>query len=49
MKRTLAIAIAAALGAAASSADAVLLSSRGTGQVLIYPYYTVNHQRRWCR
>src|SRR5258705_13700637 len=45
MKRTLAIAMAAALGAAASQADAVILSSRGTGQVLIYPYYTVNHQK----
>ena len=45
MKRTLAIAIAAAFGAAASPADAVILSSRGTGQVLIYPYYTVNHQQ----
>ena len=45
MKRTLAIAIATALGASASSAEAVRLNSRGTGQVLIYPYYTVNHQQ----
>ena len=45
MKRTLAIAIATALGALASSAEAVVLNPRGTGQVLIYPYYTVNHQQ----
>ncbi len=45
MKRTLAVAIATALGALASSAEAVTLNSRGTGQVLIYPYYTVNHQQ----
>ena len=45
MKRPLAIAIAIALGAATSSADAVMLNPRGTGQVLIYPYYTVNHQQ----
>ena len=45
MKRTLTIAIAAALGAATSTSGAVVLSPRGTGQVLIYPYYTVNHQQ----
>jgi hypothetical protein len=45
MKRTLTIAIAAALGATASTAGAVVLNPRGTGQVLIYPYYTVNHQQ----
>jgi len=45
MRRTLAIAIATALGATASSASAVMLNPRGTGQVLIYPYYTVNHQQ----
>jgi len=45
MKRTLTIAVAVALGATASTADAVMLKSRGTGQVLIYPYYTVNHQQ----
>src|SRR4029453_6757480 len=45
MKRTLAIAIATALGAMVSSAEAVVLAPRGTGQVLIYPYYTVNHQQ----
>jgi hypothetical protein len=45
MKRTLAIAIATALGAMGSPAEAVMLNPRGTGQVLIYPYYTVNHQQ----
>jgi hypothetical protein len=45
MKRTLAIAIATALGAAASPSEAVMLNPRGTGQVLIYPNYTVNHQQ----
>jgi hypothetical protein len=45
MKRTLTTAMAAALGATASTAAAVMLSPRGTGQVLIYPYYTVNHQQ----
>ena len=44
MRWALAIAIATALGAAPSSSIAVMLSSRGTGQVLIYPYYTINHQ-----
>src|SRR6478609_4422439 len=45
MRRTLAIAIATALGAASSSSVAVLLNPRGTGQALIYPYFTVNHQQ----
>jgi hypothetical protein len=45
MKRTLAIAIAGILGAAPSVTDAVTLSPRGTGQVLIYPYYTVNERQ----
>ena len=45
MRIILAGAIAAALGAAGSPADAVMLNPRGTGQVLIYPYYTVNHQQ----
>ena len=42
MKRTLAITIAASLGVMASSVEAIMLNPRGTGQVLIYPYYTVN-------
>jgi hypothetical protein len=42
MRNTMAIAITAAIGFAASSAQAVVLNPRGTGQVLIYPYYTVN-------
>jgi len=45
MRRTLAAAIATALAAAASPSSAVMLNPRGTGQVLIYPYYTVNHQQ----
>ena len=45
MKQTLAIAIATALWATAPSAHAVMLNPRGTGQVLIYPYFTVNHQQ----
>ena len=45
MRRTLAIAVATALGAVSSSSVAVMLNPRGTGQVLIYPYYTVNHQQ----
>ena len=45
MRRTPAIAIATALGAAGSSAHAVMLSPRGAGEVLIYPYFTVNHQQ----
>jgi len=39
MRRILAAAIAAALGVAASPASAVMLSPRGTGQVLIYPVH----------
>jgi len=42
MKRTLAIAIATALGAAASPSEAVMLNPGGTGQVLVFPYYAVN-------
>jgi hypothetical protein len=45
MQRTLTIAIAAALGVGVSPTGAVTLSPRGTGQVLIYPYYTVNRQQ----
>ena len=45
MKRTLAFAIATTLSSPAPSAHAVMLNPRGTGQVLIYPYYTVNHQQ----
>ena len=45
MRRTLAIAIATALGVASSPSVAVMLNPHGTGQVLIYPYYTVNHQQ----
>ena len=45
MKRTLAIAIVTALGVVAPSAESAMLNPRGTGQVLIYPYYTVNHQQ----
>src|SRR6478672_4938606 len=44
MKQTLAVTIAMAIGATASTAGAVMLNPRGTGQVLIYPYYTINHQ-----
>jgi hypothetical protein len=36
-------AVAAALGMMAGSAQAVYLSETGTGQVLIYPYYTVQN------
>ena len=45
MKRTFAFAIATALSSTAPWAQAVMLNPRGTGQVLIYPYYTVNHQQ----
>src|SRR4029078_3227535 len=45
MKRTLAVAGATTLGATFSSACAVMLNPRGTGEVLIYSYYTVNHQQ----
>ena len=41
MKQLLAAALVAGL-VSATSAGAVTLSPRGTGQVLIYPYYTVN-------
>ncbi len=43
MKRTLtSIAVATVLAAASSAASAVSLNPHGLGQVLIYPYYTVN-------
>jgi len=45
MKRTFTIAIAIAVGAVASLAEGVMLNPRGTGEVLLYPYYTVNHQQ----
>src|SRR5215475_6506282 len=41
MRTSICIAVAAALGAA-TTAEAVVLNPNGTGQVLIYPYYTVN-------
>ena len=41
MHRSICVAVAAALSAA-TSAEAVVLDPHGTGQVLIYPYYTVN-------
>ena len=41
MDRTVYSAIAAAL-LASTSAQAVSLNARGVGQVLLYPYYTVN-------
>src|SRR5215470_12731434 len=41
MRRAACVAIAAAFGAA-TSAEAVVLDPHGTGQVLIYLYYTVN-------
>jgi hypothetical protein len=44
IRQGLAVAIAAAV-VAPSPAHAVMLDPRGTGQVLIYPYYTVNHQQ----
>lgn len=40
MRRPVCMAVAAAL--AATSAEAVVLDPHGTGQVLVYPYYTVN-------
>jgi len=43
--RSIALAIAATLCGLASGADAVVLDAHGMGQVLIYPYYTVNHQQ----
>ena len=45
MRGILTAVVAATLGTAISPAEAVLLNPRGTGQVLIYPYYTVNHQQ----
>ena len=42
MKKFRCLAIAAALSAAVPSAEAVVLNPQGLGQVLIYPYYTVN-------
>ncbi|HSX62409.1 MAG TPA: hypothetical protein VLF18_19670 [Tahibacter sp.] len=39
-------AVAAGLVASAASANAVELSPDGTGQVLIYPYYTVNRNQQ---
>lgn len=41
-KRLLSTAIGAALLGAAGCADAVTVNPRGTGQVLLFPYYTVN-------
>ena len=41
MKYALPVAVAVGLGIS-SAAQAVYLNSRGTGQVLVYPYYTVN-------
>ncbi len=43
--RSLVVAIAVALGGFASDVRSVVLDARGMGQVLIYPYYTVNHQQ----
>ncbi len=40
-RKALSAAVLAGLGAAAGSAEAVYLSPNNTGQVLIYPYYTV--------
>jgi len=42
MRSAVSIAITAALGVMIPSAEAVVLSPHGIGQVLIYPYYTVN-------
>ena len=42
MRRRLVNALLVCLAFAASAASAVALNPRGTGQVLIYPYYTVN-------
>jgi hypothetical protein len=42
MQKVLCVATAAALFAASPFARAVVLNPHGTGQVLIYPYYTVN-------
>lgn len=40
MKKHLALAVS--IGLAMSSAHGVMINPRGTGQVLVYPYYTVN-------
>ena len=45
MENKLAYSVALALGVATASSHAVVLNPRGTGQLLIYPYYTVNHQQ----
>ena len=42
MHKTLRVAIAASCMAVVAPASGVVLNPRGTGQVLIYPYYTVN-------
>ncbi len=42
MHRKVMIAVSAILGAMLPSAHAVVLNPHGTGQVLVYPYYTVN-------
>lgn len=42
MRTKLCLAMAAACAVSAMPARAVVLNPRGTGQVLIYPYYTVN-------
>ena len=42
MRGAVTVAVTVALAAMLSSAAAVVLNPRGTGQVLIYPYYTVN-------
>jgi len=41
-RKALTCAVLAGLGAVATTAEAVYLNPDGTGQVLIYPYYTVN-------
>ena len=42
MRSAVTIAVTAMLGATVGPAEAVVLNPHGTGQVLIYPYYTVN-------
>ena len=42
MKRTFARILGASLMLVSSAVSAVALNPRGIGQVLIYPYYTVN-------
>ena len=41
-RKALTCAVLAGLGGVATTAEAVYLNPNGTGQVLIYPYYTVN-------